>query len=223
MSLLFNMLSRLVITFCPTRILIPHRSFVKISLVLWAPSCPAAYLLQPSLCPPRAPPWPHAQGAATVVASDGCCDGKKVNICKGPRRSEAQGTVHSRGRGTRDRCSSLRTRARPELGTLSGPTCSHLPAAPPGEGGPWEQRLRPPHGLSRLQALSVMWPRVPHTVWCAPTLKERKESEVTQSCPTLCDPMNCNPPGSSVHGILQARVLEWVAISFSRGSSQPRD
>ena len=44
-----------------------------------------------------------------------------------------------------------------------------------------------------------------------------------QSCPTLCDPMDSSPPGSSVHGILQARILEWVAISFSRGSSQPRD
>ena len=50
-----------------------------------------------------------------------------------------------------------------------------------------------------------------------------KWSEVTQSCPTLCDPMDCSPPGSSVHGIFQARVLEWVAISFSRGSSHPRD
>ena len=40
-----------------------------------------------------------------------------------------------------------------------------------------------------------------------------------KSYPTLCDPMDCNPPGSSVHGILQARVLEWVAICFSRGSS----
>ena len=46
---------------------------------------------------------------------------------------------------------------------------------------------------------------------------------VTQSCPTLCNPMDCSPPGSSVHGILQARILEWVAISFSRGLSQPRD
>ena len=46
---------------------------------------------------------------------------------------------------------------------------------------------------------------------------------VTQSCPTLCDPMDCSPPGSSVHGILQARILEWLAIPFSRGSSQPRD
>ena len=41
------------------------------------------------------------------------------------------------------------------------------------------------------------------------------EREVTQSCPTLCDPMDCSPPGSSVHGILQARVLEWGAIAFS--------
>ena len=48
-------------------------------------------------------------------------------------------------------------------------------------------------------------------------------SEVAQLCPTLCNPMDCGPPGSSVHGIFQARILEWVAISFSRGSSQPRD
>ena len=47
--------------------------------------------------------------------------------------------------------------------------------------------------------------------------------EVAQSCPTLCDPVDCSPPGSSAHGILQARILEWVAISFSRGSSWPRD
>ena len=47
------------------------------------------------------------------------------------------------------------------------------------------------------------------------------ESEVTQSCPTLCDPIGCSLPGSSIHGIFQAIVLEWIAISFSRGSSQP--
>ena len=47
--------------------------------------------------------------------------------------------------------------------------------------------------------------------------------EVTQSCPTLCDPMDCSLPGTSIHGIIQARILEWVAISFSRGSSWPRD
>ena len=46
---------------------------------------------------------------------------------------------------------------------------------------------------------------------------------LAQSRLTLCDPMDCCPPGSSVHGILQARILEWVAIPFSRGSSQPRD
>ena len=49
------------------------------------------------------------------------------------------------------------------------------------------------------------------------------ESEVTQSCLTLCDPVDCSPPGSSIHGILQARILEWVAISFSRESSKPSD
>ena len=41
----------------------------------------------------------------------------------------------------------------------------------------------------------------------------------TQSCPTLCNPVDCSPPGSSFHGILQARILEWEAIAFSRGSS----
>ena len=44
-----------------------------------------------------------------------------------------------------------------------------------------------------------------------------------QSCPTLCDPMDCSSPGSSVRGISQARTLEWVAISYSRGSSRPRE
>ena len=43
-----------------------------------------------------------------------------------------------------------------------------------------------------------------------------------QSCPTLCDSMDCRPPGSSVHGILQATILEWVVMPYSRGSSRPR-
>ena len=55
----------------------------------------------------------------------------------------------------------------------------------------------------------------------------RKEKEGrgmhAQSCPTLCNSMDCGPPGSSVHEIFQARILEWVAISSSRGSSRPRD
>ena len=46
-------------------------------------------------------------------------------------------------------------------------------------------------------------------------MKVKSEREVAQSCPTLRNPMDCSPPGSSVHGILQARVLEWVAIAFS--------
>ena len=46
---------------------------------------------------------------------------------------------------------------------------------------------------------------------------------VAQSCPALCDPMDCSPPGSSVHGILQARILEWEDIPFFRGYSQPKD
>ena len=52
---------------------------------------------------------------------------------------------------------------------------------------------------------------------------EHLQCLVAQLCPTLCDPMDCSPTGSSVHGILQARILGWVAMPFSRGSSQPRD
>ena len=52
---------------------------------------------------------------------------------------------------------------------------------------------------------------------------EVKWSELKSLCVRLCDPMDCSPPASSVHGILQARTLEWVAISFSRESSWPRD
>ena len=50
-------------------------------------------------------------------------------------------------------------------------------------------------------------------------MKVKSESEVAQSCLTLRDPMDCSLPGSSVHGIFQARVLEWVAISFSKSYS----
>jgi len=55
-----------------------------------------------------------------------------------------------------------------------------------------------------------------NVLWCM-------HAKLLQSCPTLCNPMDCNPSGSSVHGILQARTLGWVAISSSRGSSQSRD
>ena len=48
------------------------------------------------------------------------------------------------------------------------------------------------------------------------------DAKSIQLCLTCCDPMDCSPPASFVHGILQARILEWVAVPFSRGSSQPR-
>ena len=56
-----------------------------------------------------------------------------------------------------------------------------------------------------------------------PLLFEQVKVLVAQSCPTLCNPMDCSPPGSSIHVILQARMLEWVAIPFSKGYSQCRD
>jgi len=52
-------------------------------------------------------------------------------------------------------------------------------------------------------------------------VKVKSESEVAQSCPTLCKPVDCSLPGSSVHGILQARILEWIAITFSEDPPDP--
>ena len=76
--------------------------------------------------------------------------------------------------------------------------------------------------LSYLLQLYV-WKLLSH-IWLFVTLRTIQwVSEIAQSCPTLCNPMDCSPPGSSIHGILQARILRWVAISFSRGSSLPRD
>ena len=58
---------------------------------------------------------------------------------------------------------------------------------------------------------------------CVSALVSVRACSITQLCLTLCDPMDCSPPVSSVHWIFQARTLEWVAISFSMGSSWPRD
>ena len=72
-------------------------------------------------------------------------------------------------------------------------------------------------------------PRSAFLTWCSPCVYSSGSSCLlvmyvhTQDQPTLCDPMDCSPPGSSLHGTFQARVLEWVAISASRRSSQPRD
>ena len=68
-------------------------------------------------------------------------------------------------------------------------------------------------------------PQPHHHAVSAPKRDVLEESE-SVSCSvvsTLCDPMDCGPPGSSVHGISLAKILDWVAISFSRGSSRPRD
>ena len=67
---------------------------------------------------------------------------------------------------------------------------------------------------------NMLFTLIADTIWME-THTWKKKLLVAQSCPTLGNPMNCSPPGSSVHGILQARILEWVPIPFSRGSSSP--
>ena len=75
---------------------------------------------------------------------------------------------------------------------------------------PWTVAYQAPPsmGFSRQK----YWSGLP---FLSPNMKVKSESEVAQSCPTLRDPMDYSPPGSSVHGILQTRALEWVAIAFS--------
>ena len=82
---------------------------------------------------------------------------------------------------------------------------------------PWTaaHQTPPSLGFSRQEH----WSGVPFP---SPMHDSEKESEVVQSCPTLCDPMDCSPPGSSVHGIFQARALEWGAIAFSCSCSTLR-
>ena len=78
-----------------------------------------------------------------------------------------------------------------------------------------------PHGLEPISLLHP-WDFSRQEYWSGLPLPS-PWSEVAQSCPTLCDPMDCSLLRSSIHGIFQARVLEWGAVSFSRGSSWPRD
>ena len=89
-------------------------------------------------------------------------------------------------------------------------------------GAAWVTRPRAQEGRLPGRARSVSCRLTSGGLVSLPEFSER-EREVAQSCPTLCDPMDCSLSGSSVHGIFQARVLEWVAIAFPKGSSQPRD
>ena len=92
--------------------------------------------------------------------------------------------------------------------------------------GPDAQRNHQWFRLHLIPGSSIfsMWPLSSWSHDDFPLGSSRKEKHVcAQSYPTLCNPTGCSLPGSSVHGSLQARILEWVAISSSKGSSQPRD
>ena len=100
-------------------------------------------------------------------------------------------------------------------------TC-YLPVSQARGQGPWQQGhcqcgLRP-LGSPKERA----WPGGEAGSTSVHFTGGRVRAKSLQFCLTLCNPMDCNPPGSSVHGILQARMLEWVAIPFSSGSSRPR-
>ena len=82
--------------------------------------------------------------------------------------------------------------------------CNPIDRSPPG-----------PSDRGILQARTPEWVAISFSKRNYRKKEKKKESEVAQSCPTLSDPMDCSLPGSSIHGNVQARVLEWVAISFS--------
>ena len=105
--------------------------------------------------------------------------------------------------------------------------CNPMDCSPPGYslsmGFPRQEYWS---GLPFPSPRDLPYPRI--TLWADSLLSEPPEKPkvkvlVTQLCSTLCDPMDCSLPGSFVYGILQARVLEWVAMSSSRESSQSRD
>ena len=83
-------------------------------------------------------------------------------------------------------------------------------------GGRGVELLSQTANISRAKSVPFLFLHVYKAQW-------KLKVKIAQSCPTLCDPLDCSLPGSSVHGILQARILEWVTVHFSRGSSQPRD
>ena len=87
-----------------------------------------------------------------------------------------------------------------------------------------ERTIASDSDIQSLLCVTVPWDAF-NFYWCLGSSPHHlcKHAKLLHSCLTLCNPMDCSPPGSSVHGILQARILECVAISFSRGASRPRD
>ena len=85
-----------------------------------------------------------------------------------------------------------------------------------GEGWPYHPKV------TEGTVLRLNSPRVRQVASSSVPWPQERYARSLQSCPTLCDPMDCSPPGSSVHGVLQARTLEWIAMPSSRGSSQLR-
>ena len=79
--------------------------------------------------------------------------------------------------------------------------------------------------LNKISSFAVMWMDLDSVIQTEINQKNKYGMcvKLIQSCPSVCDPVDCSPPGSSVHGILQARILEWVAMPSSKGSSQHWD
>ena len=118
-----------------------------------------------------------------------------------------------------------------DSGKEKDPSCTETLSEQQGPQIAWQWKT--PHKLPQVKRGIYLWkePTAEHRLSLScpykhnleARLEARPKMQVAQSCPTLCDPMDCSPPGSSVHGILQARILEWVAMPSSRGSSPAKD
>ena len=121
--------------------------------------------------------------------------------------------------------------ARLSMGFCRQEYWSGLPCPPPGDltnPGMELTSLRSPALAGRFFTASAIWKAQKlwksfHQLYHSVIYMQCMPAKSLQSCLTFCNHMDCSPPGSSVHGILQKRIMEWVAISSSRGSSQPRD
>ena len=157
------------------------------------------------------------------------CQAKSVGV-KGAEVSKTGMTAPARGRDRRDTVKLSPTINFPPLRICS--CCSLCPIHPAIDLSPISAildtrlqlgKLRPQPGQSHCPSPGSPYLSNGPTVLHPETCTSSFALCCAQSCPTPCNPRDCSSPGSSVHGTLQTRILEWVAISSSRGSSRPRD
>ena len=193
---------------------------------VWPQPWPLHGCVQASAAPPGSDPQSHeCPRAADLLEAVGSADSNEVFL-----RDEGEGSRSAAGQGEscRTGCESPKIPFVPG-GPLAREAAVHKMATggavtpqPPGRPASLNRPVSKPEYRSPHGGLCVCGGEAVCGVLCGMCGRVRsvlRAGKVTQLCPTLCNPMDCRRPGSSIHGIFQARILEWVAISFTRGSS----